>query len=190
MRFEYRIEHHGRGRRQRRSNRRCRRRRDDCRQRRSGLESREVRVEVRVEIGVDLRRCDFLHRIHVRLRREVHTDETIGPLTRLRFGKHRCRLAPRRLGGLLLDHDGLLVERFPLLQRQLAAAAFAEVSWGHRFDLAFVAAHDTSLGIRSHEPTQLDRGSQGPCQGTPGFVHALLLVISPVPLVTLCRTDN
>jgi hypothetical protein len=151
--------------------RRCGRLGRDFGRGRCRFESGEVRVKVRLEIGVDLRRCGFLHGIHVRLGREVLTGLTSGRLTRLRLGTHRCRFAPRRLGGLLLDRDLLVVllliellpiDRFPLLQRQLAAAALTEVSWGHRFGLAFVATHDTSLGIRSRELTHQDRGRKGP----------------------------
>ena len=60
----------------------------------SGRDRSEMRVEVRVKIGVDLRRWDILDRIHVRFRREVHTNEAIGALTGMGFGKHWRRLAP------------------------------------------------------------------------------------------------
>ena len=98
--------------------RRCGRLGGDFGRGRCRFESCEVRVKVRLEIGVDLRRCGFLHGIHVRLGRQVLTDLTIGRLTRLRFGKHRCRFAPSCLGGLLHDRDLLvvllLVELLPL----------------------------------------------------------------------------
>ena len=72
----------------------ARRRASGCGRGSSGRERREVRVEVRVKIGVDLRRWDLLDRIHVGFRREVHTDQTIRALTGLGFGKHGRGLTP------------------------------------------------------------------------------------------------
>ena len=52
-----------------------------------------------------------------------------------------------------------LVESLPLLKRQLAAATLAEVVWRNRFNLTFVAAHDTSPGVRVRAPARNGKGS-------------------------------
>ncbi len=93
VRLEYRIDHHMRGRRQRG----CSSARPALRALRAQASRRdrsEVRVEVRVKIWVDVRRCDLLDRIHVGFRCEVHANQAIRALTGLGFGQHGRRLAP------------------------------------------------------------------------------------------------
>jgi hypothetical protein len=120
----------------------------------SGIEASEVRVDVDV---ID-DRLGFSHWfINVGLRSEMDADETI-PFRGL--GQHGCWLAPGILG------RALLLEGFPLLKRQLSAATLAEVAWRHRFNFAFVAAHDTSPGVRVRAPARNGKGSANAGHGS------------------------
>ena len=98
-----------------------------------------MRFETRVNQRVP--DVNFGDRTSHRCRRvELHADKTMVTIVR----------GVRRVNGGWRERRG--VERFSFLQRQFAAATFAEMTWSNRFDHTFVTAHKTSRGAFASQP--------------------------------------